>query len=571
MLSKKKLRLLIISLVIILLIAAIIAFYVFIKVDTKRSSLSLIDQFYQIRLSNPQAAKQTLELILQQDPKNLTALQELGYWYLNHGDTYHALKLYEHAHALVPDDPVLALGLAKLKFMIGQYTESQSLLTSVMKSNDNGAKEEAGYLLNQITALTMPEVQEVAVPREPIIATASTENQNKAPASKEVKPQQKTTVSAVSTIPKEEQLMNQFYELNKKNPEKGWILLQSIADQYPKYLLAQKEAGYAALNRKKNILALKYFQRAYELTLDSEMAMQVGYILNNLGNNLLAFHYFHLATKTKDQKKLLDAELAMVGIAGSQTKILPSPFFADLYYTPFYFSRFKLLVYPLVMRTGAVLNKEHQWQVYIKYNRTIDNQSSFTNNIPSILEDDAAITSVGTQYNLFTKFPLTAFVEYGKAVDLVYRNRSRWRNDVRGGLTYYDQWNQPLTYTLKPTWLLKPGMNAYADTIYFTRVHDLIGSARIRPGFRVFEWANCMVDVYMQADGVLDVNRLFYNNIFEWGPGIAITPFNIYSLTFRAEMLKGYYLPREDTLLAPNPYHSPYHNNVLEMDFYIQL
>ena len=338
-------------------------------------------------------------------------------------------------------------------------------------------------------------------------------------------------------------LMNQYYELNKTDKKTAWNLLQKIIQKYPSYVIALKEAGYTLLNKKDNQGALPYFLKTYSLTYDPTIAMQLGYIYNGLGENHEAYHYFNLAARTENEELFLKAQIAMTNIRDAFPKFIKDPFFFDIYFDPFYFTRFDLMVYPVISRLGFVANKKHQLEVYTIFRRTTDNSSGIENNIPQIYEDNAQITDVGFRLNPIPSWPIVYFIEMGAAKDLVYQDRPRWRSDFRTGLAMYQPWGAEPTFTLKPEFSFKHIGDAYADMIYYSRYQDIIASARIREGFRAFEYQCMMVDFYLKGFLVGDSVHQFYNNIFEIGPGIALTPVNKFNFVVRYETIQGYYLP----------------------------
>ena len=55
----------------------------------------------------------------------------------------------------------------------------------------------------------------------------------------------------------------------------------------------------------------------------------------------------------------------------------------------------------------------------------------------------------------------------------------------------------------------------------------------------------------------LDYETKEYNNIVEFGPGIAFTPNNRYDVVIRGEFARGYYLPVDD---PSNPFSSSWYD-----------
>lgn len=377
-----------------------------------------------------------------------------------------------------------------------------------------------------------------------------------------------TPVIAISTISARDQMLNNFYDLKKKNSPLAWNVIRQGAVLYPNDIQVLKEAGYYALLTLKNQqLSLPYFNRVYLLTQDPKIALQIAYLYDGLNKKQLAYHYFDLATHTKDLKDRMTAEIAKSNLRGVQTKILPDPYEATLDYSPLYMSRFKLMIQPIIFHLSRIMNKTYNWAIYLSYRRTTDDQSNTNNKVSSIYEDDAAITAIGTRVTPIKTMPqLVAFTELGKAVDLVYRHRSRWRTDFRGGFAYYNEWGFQPAYTLKPTFQFKPNMDLYADAIYYTRYIDTIGTFRLRPGIKIFRWGSTSVDLYYKIFVIEDSARQFYNNTLERGPSAALRFSDRYNIVLRYEQIYGHYLPAGSP--SPNPYRSRYRNNITELDTY---
>ena len=379
-----------------------------------------------------------------------------------------------------------------------------------------------------------------------------------------------TAQTKTSTSNAHNTLWNQYYSLKKLHPEQAWKILESLLQKYPNDVNALKEAGYTTLNAKDKKNAYLYFKRAYDITQDPDLAMQLGYISVDLNQKKLAYHYFDLASDTKNEKNKVAAEISKTYLTGNLIKILPEPYYADIYYDPFYFSRFKMTVQPIVIKAGKVINEKYQFKIYLSYQRTTDNRSSFSNQLPQIYDDNASITALGTRINPISGAPLTAFIEAGKAIDIVYQSRSRWRNDLRGGLAYYKNWGVEPTYDIHPVFSDHVIGDLYSDMIYFSRYRDIIGSVRLREGIRLFKYETSFIDVYMKGFLVWDTAHQYYNNIIEWGPGIAFTPSNRYNIVFHLEALQGHYIPA-GTSPSPNPYNSNYHNNLVLLDCFFRI
>jgi hypothetical protein len=220
---------------------------------------------------------------------------------------------------------------------------------------------------------------------------------------------------------------------------------------------------------------------------------------------------------------------------------------------------------------GIVLDDKYQTEAYLNYRIAKDNRSGVQNSISQIFEDNVAIYGVGIRAYPWPSIPLQAFLEIGKAEDLIDQQRPKWRGDVRGGLIYYNQWGPgtkpTYTFGVASPWSWR--MTLYSDLIYYSRYdHNIIGTVLFRPGYRILTLQSTTVDFYLGNYLIFDKNREFYNNTYSIGPGIAVTPTNRLNVTIRLELLQGYYIPVNSP--TPNPYSSRYHNNIAMVEAYFR-
>lgn len=543
----------ILSIIIIALIFVLFIVIQIVKISTqkaKRTSASLLNQYYHLVGRDPENAKRALELMLLQDKNNPIALRALAFWYLRQGDTNSALKQFMLAHERHPDDAIVNKELDLLYATLGKktYYSSEPVLApaSPVSHKESAFSMAMRHIFDNYAKICYYFKKE-SVMIKPAVVSASSAQQ--------------------TTTPERDKLLNEFYDNRVKNPRKAWTAINQLLRRYPNDLVALKEAGYYALSQKKNALSVGYFERAYYVSHDPKLALQLGYILDGLDRKRQAYGYFDLATAATDPAERMKAEIAKTNLRGMQTRFLSSPYFINMLFYPFYQSRFKLLIYPIIAKAGIVLNSTYNISAYVIYRRTSDNKSKGSGVLPQIYEDNAAITSLGIQATPFTKFPLTGFIEAGKSVDLVYKHRARWRNDFRMGFIFYNDWGREARYTFSPHFTLTPNADIYGDLIYYSRYLNTIGTLRVRPGVEIFRYGSTSINFYVKGFLSQDNSRLFYNNIFEVGPGLAFTPCDRYNVTIRYENLKGYYLPAGGQ--GRNPYSKNYHNSMIFLDTYI--
>lgn len=538
----------------------------------------LLNQYYELRHSNPEVARKALFLLYEQNPHDQQALQELGYWYLQKGDIKNAIRYFQLAIQYHPDDLKSAFELARLYLLINQPEKALPLLKAAMASNDLTIKNEATDLVNHLSHQPMTEIHETYTTQlsqdvlvhslaPPPHYSVCSINQPASSASALASSNAAASPPA-KKMTERDKLLNEFYENKNKNRMLAWQALKTLLRLYPNDVPALKEAGYLALNEKRNGPAFDYFNQAYLLTCDPLLAMQLGYLLDGQGKHREAYYYFKLATRNPKLDERYKAEIALTNLRGVQTKILPNPYYIDLFYNPIHYSRFNLLVHPLIARLGRTINQQFQWQIYFSYRRTFDNRSGISGALPQIYQDSTSIFGIGSQISPIPHLPLVAFLEVGKARNLVPDIKPHWRGDLRGGLAFYTEWGRNAEFTFHPTFPLKYVADLYGDVIYYSRYQNWIGTLRWRPGLEVFRSFASSVDLYFRGFLIEDTQREFFNNLYEVGLGAVFIPTDRYNVAFRYEFTEGYYLPSAGS--SSNPYGAKYHNNIIECDFFFR-
>lgn len=329
---------------------------------------------------------------------------------------------------------------------------------------------------------------------------------------------------------------------------------------------ALKDKGYKLLNQGQPQKALPFFLRAQELEPNSYItAAELGYLYASIGENEKAYEQFKFASHSSDPKLMQESQEMLADTFPSKYKILPDPWFADIYFEPTYISRFNDVIFPLTTRIGRSFGKNNQLELYAKLKATYSAQVN--PELAEIYEEDAVILTVGIDYQPFIKIPLHFYGEYGGSYDLRNLNRDRWREDIRGGVYFYKMFMPDIIYSSKLRFMLKPYADTYGEISYYSRYDDdIIGDIKIRPGLRVFQWRNSHIDIYARGRLVQDSKRTYYNNFVEYGPGIALTPYDPIDLVFRAEPTWGNYFG------ADNPLNKKmnYYQTVILAEFYIR-
>lgn len=495
-----------------------------------------LDYFYKIKTEHREQARELLSLLALMDPKNPLIQEEMGYILLENGEETAAIPYFLQAYNKQPSAR-LALQLAYLYLNGKDEVKAAQFFLLAARANDPQIKKAAlrGYELVRFKQ------------QEPLLQLPTPRK----------------------SLSEEQVWLDQFYLLKKKNKELAWLLIQKIINQYPNNITALKEGGFLAIDKGYRQEAIVYFTQAYNLTFAADIAMQLGYLYDETSNKYLAYRYFYLATSSKDKELELRAQNSLTNLAGLQTKALPEPYFGEIFFDPFSQSRFGLTVTPLYARLGIETASLLQTKAYLVFRQTEDNKSTNSGQLPQIYEDNVRIMGGGVQITPIPNFPLIAFAEAGAAYDLIYRNRERWRGDLRGGLMYYNE------FGAKPAYYDRVKISAdyystwYGDLIYFSRYdNNVIGTLRTHQGIRLMQYHSSMVNLYLTGRIIEDTRREFFNNIAEIGPGIGFIPSNRYRVEIRFEHIKGAYLPAGGSF---NPYGKYYTNNTVQFLFYLKL
>jgi len=482
------------------------------------------DQYFQLKKIDPENAMLLLQQILIEEPNNATAQAEIGYLLLAKHDLPQALQHFMVVYRLKPNDELI--------------------------------KKQIDYINQELSANKKTKI----VPGDKKAGAVG--------------------VSANRPLSATDALLNQYYQAKKTNLKLAKILLERLLIKDPENVTAQKEMGYLLLNEKNYRLALCHFQMVDRLTQNNyEIKMQIGYLLDNLARKREAYAYFAAASVSPDCKLSLTANQAMTNLAGTQTKILCKPWFADMYFSPLYYSRFRLLVYPIQVRFGRTFGQHEEWEAYASTRATTDNRSkggaagANVGQLPQVFDDEVAIFALGVRYKPFYKsFPNFAlYTELGKAYDLIDQHplQSRWRNDARGGFFFDTRWGAKDEYAETLIFPFKQVGTAYGDLSYYSRYSNLIGYLNLTEGLRAAEYHASNLDLYVSVRSAFDKNQEFYNNFVEIGPAIRLTPNNRYGFRLSAEFLQGYYFNVNSP--TPNPYGAHYYNMLGIAEFYIKI
>ena len=532
-----------------------------------RDPVVLMNKYYQFKNDNPEAARKSLLIILKQDDSYLPALIEYSQWSIRDNNTQQAIHSLERLHELLPENYTYTFQLGYLYYMNGEWQKSQLIYIRLLEHVTGVLKVKAQQALNAMASY-LPYYQYHANVEMFVVASNTASKPTNLAPLKYVQPLSvnKGWNDATKQISLQ---MNHYYALKAKDQNSAQHFIKIVIKKHPNNVQALKEAGFLAIAQGHQIEAINYFSRAYNLTYQPEIAMQLAYLYDQINDKPMAFQYLKLAAQSHDKNLSLSAENAMTNLRGLQTKALPRPYYSEIFFDPFYESRFGLTVVPFIWRLGFEQDNRFQTKEYVFLRRTQDNRSANFGQISQIYEDNVQITGVGGQIAPFKRLPIIGYVEVGAAYDLLYQNRNRWRGDLRGGLMYYQDFGKRPAYfdTLKighdyySDW--------YADATYFSRYNNnIIGLIKTHQGIRLLQYKSSMLNLYMTGRVFGDTRREFFNNYAEVGPGISFIPSNRFNLELRFEHVDGVYLPAGASF---NPYGKHYTSQYAQLLFYVKI
>ena len=553
------------------ILLAIIAVTVFFAIQQSkklhRDPLVLMNKYYQFKKSNPTVAKKSLLIILNQDANYLPALKEYTQWMLADNNPDQAIVLLRRLHENVPENATYAFQLGYLYYLNGEWERSSALFVHMLKHVTGAMQVQVIEALKAMGSY-LPYYQYHAASELLTVASMmGSESTTHVPVMRRKMGNTVNDAKPQSNYVKS--MFDNYYTLKVSDQQSAQRLIKMVVIKEPNNVQALKEAGFLAMAEGHKIDAVAYFTRAYDLTYQPGIAMQLGYLYEQLNDKPMAYQYFRAATHGNDKKIALCAENQLTSLVGQQIKVLPAPYFAEMYFNPFSQTYFGLTVLPFIGRVGIEQDNRFRTKEYVFLRRTQDNRSNTLGEISQIYEDDVQITGVGLQVTPFKRLPLVAFFEVGESYDLVYRNRNRWRGDVRSGLMYYQDFgtrpayfdNLKISHDYYSDW--------YADVTYFSRYdNNVIGLVRTHQGIRLLQYQSSMLNLYVTGRVIADTRREFYNNIAEIGPGVSFVPSNRFNVQLRYERVNGVYLPAGASV---NPYNKYYINQIVQLLFYIKL
>jgi len=216
----------------------------------------------------------------------------------------------------------------------------------------------------------------------------------------------------------------------------------------------------------------------------------------------------------------------------------------------------------LGLRISGIRKMTLELYILARYGR--DLHKDFWNN--------RAETGFGLRLRFFSRVFLALYTEsirgyYLKVSDEYPQANENTYDDFRTGLIFWYGWIKPITGKRTISFPIKPMGEIYSDVSYFqNQKHNVISYINVKSGFHILRIWEISLDGYGVIYVAKDVNKDFWNNKVEIGPGIRLRPIPGLELKLFAEWLYGIYFGIEGEDI--NPYPQKYKNRRIGFTFW---
>ena len=235
--------------------------------------------------------------------------------------------------------------------------------------------------------------------------------------------------------------------------------------------------------------ALEAYRKAEDLGAgDEQLTIDIGDVLKDLNRNKEAYYEFDKLSNSSNADIRQTACEQINYLAPYRNKVLPSPWFADIYAQAGWQTIGDTAFADIKARLGADLLPEEKLQLYALLHYIRDNRSGIVGDFPMEYFDNVARFGVGMQSRLLQDIPLYFLAEAGVAHDLINLGRDKTREDYRAGFTYYDEWFTNRSCEGGVRYPFRFILSASAEAMYYSRYDDaILSSVDLRPGVRLME------------------------------------------------------------------------------------
>ncbi len=445
-----------------------------------------------------------------------------------------AAKEYDICRELKPQMTELLIDLARVWKQIQRGEDAQAALLAASRSSDSRTAEQAlelygtryPYPYEFLSALTL-DPHNTNLRRELAYLYLAMNDKAKAIEQLEV---------ILSGNPKDWGAREQLNALHglKTRPEDVPHPAPTASATDPKAMgLKSLAAGY-------NNDAIKYFLQALEQDpKDTEVMVKLGWAYNAAKRDDEAKIWFDKARHAEDPKVASEASKAFHNLNGdvmAQTTVWALPIYSTRWHDVFAYSQIK--------RTIPIPGLQHVEKFvsfYVSARFTGDVRSGLIGQnvpFPQYLSESAFIVGLGAASKTWHR--LTGWAEAGESIKyLDLKNVGSAVPDYRGGVNYAKGFGSLAGSSKSGLYYETTG-----DAIYVSRFgKDWLFYSQNRAGRTVPFGEGNTLQVLMNGNMVMDVQRQYWANVFEFGPGVRFRPSwlpnNVY---FSVDYLRGLYL-----------------------------
>ena len=301
-----------------------------------------------------------------------------------------------------------------------------------------------------------------------------------------------------------------------------------------------KAMGLKSLAAGYNNDAIKYLLQALERDpKDTEVMLKLGWAYNAAKRDDEAKIWFDKARHAEDPKVASEASKAFHNLNGDvmpQTTVWALPIYSTRWHDLFTYSQIKRTIpIPGLQRVEKLVS------FYVSARFTGDVKSGLIGQniqFPQYLSESAFIVGFGATTKTWHR--LTGWAEAGESIKyLELKNIGSAVPDYRGGVNYAKGFGSLAGSSKAGLYYETTG-----DAIYVSRFgKDWLFYSQNRAGRTVPLGEGNTLQVLMNGNMVMDVQRQYWANIFEFGPGVRFRPSwlpkNVY---FSGDFLRGMYL-----------------------------
>lgn len=336
-------------------------------------------------------------------------------------------------------------------------------------------------------------------------------------------------------------LMNRGYEVINQNPTEATSLFRQVVAIDPRNAQALKQLGYLYMNQGKTDSAVVQFSAVQHVAPSDSNRLQIAYLLASSGRDAEArviFDELRMSQNPEIRQRASDELAASLEAADAgKPKMIPR-WWTHAYAAPYYDTRWEALFIQSHLMRGRYLTDDELLSLYGIVMLSADTKSSNSGQASVIYSDNSVVVGAGLRLKPFTGLMLD--VQEGLAFDLL--GVSDPRGDFRAIATYgtgiYPSF--VVHEDVQTPWT--PFVDLYSSFGYYSRYDNGIGYGQLKGGFRALEVQQTALNLYGRLDLIVDTEKEYFNNLYEYGVGMRLTPNIDWGLYLDIEYHHGTYI-----------------------------